>query len=297
MRSGVIIIPHWRGAPDLLACLASLAAADLAGADVLLVDNGSDDGSVAAAQASFAWIATLRLPENVGFAAAVNAGLRWASDHGAAWALPLNNDTVVAPDFVAPLLACTAAHRRAGLIGPKILYHSDPTRIWQLADVEHRWWPVPQPLGRDARDGPQWTRERRVDYVPFCAVWMRRELIEDVGLLDQRYRLYYEDADYCRRSRAAGWEVWSAPASQIWHKVSRSARLVAPQSRYWHTQTRVMFYRQHPHGPHPALTAAYLATSLGLSLARDLARARPDLFIATLRGVWDGLRAPVGPRR
>lgn len=291
---GIIIIPHWRGEADLLACLASLAAADLAGATVLLVDNGSDDGSVAAALAAFPWLATLRLPENSGFAPAINAGLRWALDHGTAWALLLNDDTVVASDFLTPLLACAAAHPRAGLIGPKIFYHHDPTRIWQLADIERRWWPVPQPLGRDCRDGARWSRERRVDYVPFCTVWMRCELVEDVGLLDERYRLYYEDADFCRRSRAAGWEIWSAPASHVWHKVSRSAGRIAPQSRYWRTRTRLMFYRQHPHGPHPALTAAHLAVSLGLTLARDLVRGRHDLVGATLRGVRDGLSAPVG---
>lgn len=296
MDPGVVIIPHWRGAADLLTCLAALAAADRQGAAILLVDSGSDDGSVMAAQASFPWVATLHLPGNAGFAGAVNAGLRWALDHGAAWTLPLNDDTIVAPDFLIPLLACAAARPRAGLIGPKILYESDPTRIWQLADIERRWWPLPQPLGRDRSDSPRWSQERRVDYVPFCAVWLRRELIEEVGLLDERYWLYYEDADFCRRSRAVGWQVWSAPASRIWHKVSRSAVRIAPQSRYWRTRTRLMFYRQHPHGPHPALTAAHLAVSLGATLLRDLTRGRRDLLTATLRGLRDGLHAPIGPR-
>lgn len=294
--AGVILIPHWRGHDDLLACLGTLAVADLGGAALLLVDNGSDDGSTGAALAAFPWLHTLHLSENRGFAEAVNAGLRWAFDAGAPWVLPLNDDTLVAPDFLRPLRTRMALSPRAGLVAPKIFYADEPTRIWQLGDRERRWWPVPQPLGRDQRDGPRWTQPRRVDYLPFCCVLLRREMLAEVGLLDPRYWLYYEDADFCRRARAAGWELWSEPSSHIWHRVSRSARRMAAGSRRWRTRTRLMFYRQHPHGPHPALTAIHLALSLGAQAARDLLRGDWELLRATAAGVRDGVTAEIGPR-
>jgi hypothetical protein len=214
--------------------------------------------------------------------------------------LLLNNDTVVDAAMLARLLEAAAELPQAGVLGPAIYYYDAPQRIWQIGAREHALLPIPLNLGaRDLRRAGR--RPFRLDYVTGCAMLVRREVFEQVGLLDTAYAMYFEDADFCRRVRRAGFELWCVPSAQMWHRVSVSARMVKPASRYALAWGRARFYRQHPHGPLPGLTYAYLLASTALKSARDIARG--DLALAALlwRGTLDGyamrpLGAPVPGR-
>jgi len=137
MPSVTIIVLNWNGGQDTLACLESLAQLDYPEFGVLVVDNGSTDGSLQAVQERFPEIPIIETGENLGYAGGSNVGLRWALDHGADYALLLNNDTVVAPDFLRLLVEAVGADPRIGIAGPTICYYDRPEVIWS-AGGEHR---------------------------------------------------------------------------------------------------------------------------------------------------------------
>jgi GT2 family glycosyltransferase len=297
---GVIVL-NWNLPTDTIACVASLQAGLPAGASILIVDNGSNDGSADQFRARFGdAVQLLALPDNLGFAGGMNAGIRAALAAGAGSVLLLNNDTVVHEAMLTRLLGAAAALPQAGVLGPAIYYYDAPQRIWQLGARAYPLLPIPLNLGlRDLRRAGG--RPLPLDYVTGCAMLVRRAVLEQVGLLDTEYAMYFEDADFCSRVRQAGFELWCVPSAQMWHRVSLSARMVKPASRYALAWGRARFYRQHPHGPLPSLTYAFLLASTTLSALRDLMRGDGELAALLWRGTLDGyalrpLGAPVPGR-
>ena len=293
-----VIVLNWNLPADTIACVRSLQAELPSGVSLMIVDNGSDDDSVSQFRQSFgAAVRLLNLPTNLGFAGGMNAGMRAALEAGAEAVLLLNNDTVVAPSMLQTLLQAAVALPQAGVIGPAIFYYDAPAQLWQLGAREYPLLPIPLNLGTSAlrRAGGQ---PFRLDYVTGCAMLIRRAVLTQVGLLDTAYVFYFEDADFCRRVREAGFEVWCVPAAQMWHRVSLSARKVKPASRYAFAWGRARFYRQHPHGPLPGLPYTFLLVSTALKAARDLLHGDHVLSRLLWRGTFDGyalrpLSAPV----
>jgi hypothetical protein len=227
----------------------------------------------------------------------MNAGISAALAAGAGSVLLLNNDTVVDAAMLTQLRQAAADIPQAGVLGPAIYYYDAPQRIWQIGTREHPLLPIPRNLGaRDLRRAHE--KPFRVDYLTGCAMLVRREVIERVGSFDIEYAMYFEDADFCRRVRRAGYELWCAPTAKMWHRISLSARMVKPASRYAFAWGRARFYRQHPHGPIPGLTYAYLLLNTLLKIARDITRGDLELAVLLWRGTLDGyalrpLSAPV----
>jgi GT2 family glycosyltransferase len=216
----------------------------------------------------------------------MNVGLRHALAQGAGSILVLNNDTVVAPTMVQVLLEAEAQLGGPGILGPAIYHFADPERLWRLGDSRHRWLPMPRPakLPPDLSPFP-------VDYVTGCAMLVRREVFERVGPFDERYFMYFEDADLCRRARDAGFRVWCVPRARMWHKVSLTARRDLPLNRYHQVLGQVRFYREHPHGPSGLLRQVYLAAKLAKTAAGDLGRGDWQLVASRRSGVpWTATR-------
>ncbi|EFO78911.1 glycosyl transferase family protein [Oscillochloris trichoides DG-6] len=292
-----VVVLNWNLPADTIACVRSLQAELPTTAQILIVDNHSSDDSVAQFRAAFAdTVHVLVTPANLGFAGGMNAGIRAALDAGADAVLLLNNDTVVDSAMLAELLHAAHARPQAGVLGPAIFYYDHPTRIWQLGSREYPLLPIPMNLGmRDLHHAAG--RPFRLDYVTGCAMFVRRHVFEQVGLLDTSYVMYYEDADFCRRVRQAGYEIWCVPQARMWHRVSLSAGMVKPASRYAWAWGRARFYRQHPHGVVPGLGFVYLLMSTLIKSVGDLLRGDHQLTALLWRGTFDGyaLRPVHGP--
>jgi GT2 family glycosyltransferase len=117
---------------------------------------------------------------------------------------------------------------------------------------------------------------------------IRREALEKTGLLDERWFMHYEDADYCQRVQKAGYGIACVPGAEMWHKVSRSSQREAPAVRRAKARNRVLFYRKYRHGPHPGLTAVFVLASATAIAARDLLRGDLDLIRPHARGLYEG---------
>lgn len=283
-----VVVLNWNLPGDTIACVRSLQRGLLPGSAIIIVDNASSDDSLRQFRQAFGdQVVLLALEVNQGFAGGMNAGIAAALRAGAGSVLLLNNDTIIAPEMLSRLLEAAVTLPRAGILGPAIFYYDAPARLWQAGSRRYPLLPVPLNLGagmlRRARGRPL-----RVDAVTGCAMLVRREVFAQIGSFDNRYALYYEDADFCYRARAAGFEIWCVPEARMWHRVSQSARKVPHISRAIAAWGRARFYRQHPHGPFPGLTLMVLLAQAALGAVRDYARGDASLARLRWRATLDG---------
>lgn len=297
-----VVILNWNLPDDTLACIESVLAGlppqtnGQIPVQILVVDNGSSDDSVARLRRAFrvgepgARVHLLETGRNLGFAGGMNVGAAHALAQGARSVLLLNNDTLIDPAMLSHLAAALASDGRAGLAGPVIYYLDEPSRIWRFGDNEHPWLPIPRRIP-DALVSAAPATPRVVDYITACAMLVRKEVFEQVGFLDDRFFMYFEDADYCRRVREAGFTILGVPHAKMWHKVSVSAKKAKASTYYAGTWARVRFYRMHPHGKLPWLIHPYLWGRALVAGVKHLLAGEWDLLKPLWRGTLDGYRA------
>ncbi len=285
-----IVILNWNLARDTIRCVDSVRQALPPGAQIIVVDNGSTDDSVALLRAALGdTVQLIEKPDNLGFAAGTNVGIRQALEEGAQSILMLNNDTVVDPEIIMHLDWAAQTRLRAGILSPVIYYRDQPQRVWHLGAQEHRWLPVPIRLGQRALAKAGYA-PFQVDYANACGMVVRRQVFEAVGLLDPAYYIYFEDADFCRRARAAGWEIWCIPRARMWHKVSSTMSTQRPAARYAQWWGRARFLRTQPNGRSPMLPLCFLLTKMVGTILRDMLSGNWHLIGPMWLGLEDGYR-------
>jgi GT2 family glycosyltransferase len=214
------IVLNWCGHDDTVACLRSLLASDYPALTVLLVDNGSSDGSGAALNAAFPELAYLQTGANLGYTGGNNRGLRWALEHGCDYALVLNNDTVLEPAAVRHLVEAAEGHERAGAVAPKILYADAPERIWFGGGRLNRTRGVGLHRFQGDRDeNPQGGAVEEVTFLTGCCLLLPADVLREVGGFDEDYFAYVEDVDLSIRLREHGYSLLYQPAARIQHRV------------------------------------------------------------------------------
>jgi len=288
-----VLILNWNLKDDTAECVVSVLNSHYSNYRLLVVDNASTDGSVEYLRHAFPCAEMIANSRNLGFAAGNNVGIQYALNAGARYVLLLNNDTVVDANMLGGLVACAETETAIGVVAPNVLYYQERNRIWRLGERLHRWLPVPMSVGRNQIDRGQFDSPLDVDYVAFCAALIKRDVLEMIGLLDERFFFSYEDADFCRRARDAGYRIVCRPRERVWHKVAQSAQKDALNTTYLRSKSRGLFYRRHAHGPHPWLTAAYLWASTLAAAAASALRGEVGLARMRLRGLYDGYREPL----
>ena len=239
-----IIILNWNGKEDTIECLESLKHITYPNYEILLVDNGSADGSVECFRKRYPGMEIIENGENLGFAEGNNVGIRRAMAEGADYVLLLNNDTVVDPEFLGELVKVAEGDARIGIVGPKIYYYNSKI----LQTVGNRVIvSLGQPFlrGLNEEDTNQYETICEVDSIPGCALLIKKEVITKIGLLDFRYFAYFEDMDWNLRANRAGYKIKIVPMSKIQHKGSASTKLNSPLYYYLHTRNRILFVKRH----------------------------------------------------
>lgn len=252
-----------------LACLTSLARREYEQSDVLLVDNGSRDGTPAAARAHFPGVGVIETGANLGYAGGNNVGLRYALERGYDYALLLNNDTEVAPDCLHELVAVAEADPAIGLAGPTITYFDRPDTIWSAGGTLDRRRGSSTMRGLNQPLEAQSSEPAEVDFLTGCALLCKRPVLERAGLLDERFFLYYEDAEWCVRARRAGFRVVHAPRARVLHKIPPDGRAAAPYVGYYMARNRLLFLRA-TGAPPPVWLRAILLQDLRTCLSWSL---------------------------
>lgn len=241
---GVILI-NYDNEFYTIPCIESLCESTYPNLDIIVVDNGSAPQSISAIRTAYPDVTYIELGENRGFTGGNNAGIRYALDQGDDYIILLNNDTIVAPDMFDILIGVMEKDPEIGVTGPMIYYHDHPEIIWSVAgaiDWQHgRSFMV----GLNETDHGQFgDLPREADFVTGCALLVRREVWEKVGLLDDEFFIYYEETEWCVRAGRAGYKICYVPNAKMWHKISIEARASSPWAYYYMTRNRFLFLKK-----------------------------------------------------
>lgn len=258
-----VIIANWNRKEDTLATLHSLRECLLNNFSVriIVVDNGSHDGSPEAVEKfsrssskkGFS-IRQIINKENLGFCKGNNLGIQAALKEGADYIVLLNNDTIVDKNLFIDFMNVATAEERLGAISPKIYFapgyefhkerykKSDLGKIVWSAGGDLDWSNVyATNHGVDEVDDGQFGEEREVDFGTGACIFIPVDVIQKVGMLDEKLFAYFEDADLCVRIKRAGWKVIYAPKPNLWHKVSQTSGIGSELNDYFITRNRMLF--------------------------------------------------------
>lgn len=250
-----LVLLHYKGlslTEDCLSSLAKIKTGSFEVAILVVINNPEED--YASLSKKFPAAVFLETNQNLGFAEGNNVGLRYALENGADAVLLLNNDTFVAPDFLLKLLAAARRQKKGGLFVPKIYFapgwefHHDRYLPSQLGKVlwfaggRVDWANIATPhRGVDEVDVGQYDTLAPVEFASGCALLVKKEVFEKVGLLEGKYFLYYEDADFCQRALRKGFRIFYVPEAKIWHKVAASSQIGGDLQDYFMVRNQLLF--------------------------------------------------------
>jgi GT2 family glycosyltransferase len=237
------IVLNWNGWPDTLACLDSLAHVEHARLEIIVVDNGSTDDSVRRISQAYPRVALLKTGANLGFGAGTNVGLRRALAEKFDYVWLLNNDARPQPAALAALLAKACSNPRLGAIGSKLLYAHDPSKVQAWGGGRINRWTGRAVHATSAQDD-DW-----FDYITAASTLLPRRALEETGVFDESFFLYWEDADLSVRLLERGWVLGVAAESIVLHKENASSggdrRIVDRYS----TTSGIRFLSKHARAP------------------------------------------------
>jgi len=270
LPSITVVIVNYRTAGLVVDCLRSLASES--GLNVIVVDNASGDDSIhvlseAIRTNGWQWVTLKPLEDNRGFSAGNNAAIRdlLASPNPPRYVWLLNPDTIARPDAAKELVDFLNVHPQVGIAGSRLEFPDGepqtaafrfPSLMGELEDTI-RIGPVCRALARFRVPISPRNVNHPCDWVNGASMMIRREVFETVGLMDEGYFLYFEETDFCRRVKQAGWSVWHVPASRVVHLEGQSTGVTGAnlalkrRPRYWF-DSRARYYRKH----HPGLYAS-----------------------------------------
>ncbi len=325
-RIGVVLL-NWNGLEDTIAALDSLAVADPRPASVVVVDNASTqdptprvahwatdahvrvsvrsntppNGDVTYPNGSGEeneqtdWLRVIRVYENRGFAGGNNVGLEYlANQTDVTHFLLLNNDAQVAPDYFVRISEALAQVPDAALMGCAIYHYPDTERVWYAGGYEDRRRGVSlhnEYVPADERPLP-------TEFVTGCAMLISRDTYQRIGPLPEcYYPAYCEDTEYSHLARQTLKPVVWAPAARVYHRVGASAGRsdTTPRVAYWQARHRVFYIRRNYAAVDRCIALSYLCVVKPVRAAAEIARGRPEMGRAIMRGLYRGLIDVAGP--
>ncbi|HIB26229.1 MAG TPA: glycosyltransferase family 2 protein [Candidatus Marinimicrobia bacterium] len=216
-----LFVLNWNGRDLTLDCLSSLEKVIYPNVKIHIIDNGSSDNSVVSIRNKFPDYEIIELAENHGFAKGNNTGFQSVKQK-ADYTIFLNNDTIVDPNFIDPLVNELEAISNVKQTAPKIFYEDKKEYIWFAGGIISLWTGVIRHSGIRKKDSSKFSQKRKIDYATGCCVCMRTVDFESIGMFDESFLLYGEDVDLSLRFSNQGGEILFVPESKIWHKVSAS---------------------------------------------------------------------------
>ncbi|MDO4343695.1 MAG: glycosyltransferase family 2 protein [Eubacteriales bacterium] len=279
MREATVIIPNYNGMVYLENCLESLRGQQC---PVIVVDNGSSDGSIAFIKQQYPEVKLICLEKNYGFCRAVNEGIRASSTK---YVILLNNDTKVAADFAEKLVEVMEKEKNIFSCQAKMLQMDHPDTIDDAGNLYCALgWAITR--GKDAPAG-RWCRRDKIFSACAGAAIYRRSIFEEIGYFDEAHFAYLEDVDIGYRARIAGYENWFEPQAVVYHKGSASTGARHNRFKVYHAA------RNNVYLIYKNMARWQILLNLPLLLAGWILKALfftcKGMGFSYLRGLWGGV--------
>lgn len=300
MKVSVILV-NYNGRPYNEACIRSVLESSFDGQlHICVVDNGSTDGSMEELEKKWvqdAGFSFLYMGENRGFSAANNAGIRQAMRENADYLLLLNNDTCIERTMIQELVNAEQRHRNCILV-PKIYYYDKKDTIWSAGGGFSRIVKKPFGYGENRKDAPEFDVEKRCENGNGCCIFMRCEVLNKVGFLDEDFFLYYEDTEFFMRAKEKGVETCYVPAARMYHKVNGSTGgNDNPACVYYITRNWLMCHRRHLKGSAFFAFLLYFFLNRAAWMCIWAVRGKHEQVKAVGEGIGDFLKGKSGKYR
>jgi GT2 family glycosyltransferase len=231
-----VIILNYNGFDVLKKCLTSVFKIDYPNLEIIVVDNNSLDGSLEIAKANFSKAIFIKNESNLGFAAGNNVGIKFALERAADFILLLNNDVEVEKNFLMQLIDNVAENEKIGIASP-VIFDGETREVW-FSGGRMDWWGMKAINRKDI----QTKNYFNTDFITGCAMLIRAAVFQKVGLLDEDYFLYYEDADFSLKSKKAGFQNMVVSSSWIYH--FEKSRENPENKTYWLVVSGLIFFQK-----------------------------------------------------
>lgn len=266
---------------DMLESLRSITWKNV---EVIVVDNASSaDCSIIAER--FPEVKLIRSKVNLGFAGGNNLAIREANGD---YFLLLNNDTIVTPGFIEPMIESFQNHPKAGIVSPKIIFYYTDNLVQYAGTSEIS--PLScrgETIGYMQKDSPEFSVEYKTNLAHGACMMISKAVIDSVGVLDESYFMYYEEFDFCERVKNAGFEIYFNGKGSIQHKQSVSSGINSPFKTYYMTRNRIFFSRKNFHGKYKAMSLIFLfCVALPKNFMAELLKGRWQNSKAIVRGLF-----------
>lgn len=274
-----VIIPNYNGIAFLDSVLNSLEGQTADDFEVILVDNGSSDGSCSFAAASYPWVHILELPENYGFCRAVNEGIKASR---APYVILLNNDTEVTENFVEEMLAAIMRHKKAFSCGARMVQYHDRDKLDDAGNYYCALgWSFARGRGRDIH---AYEKEEKIFAACAGAAIYRKKILDQIGLFDEEHFAYLEDVDIGYRARIYGYENWYAPKAVVYHVGSGTSgsRYNQFKTRYSSRNNVYLVYKNMPF-LQILLNLPFLAAGFGIKIVFFTAKGMGREYLAGIK--------------
>jgi GT2 family glycosyltransferase len=218
LKVGAVVL-HYRFWPEVGSTLRALIKQTQPPERIVIVDNWSNDGSIESMKEAFPELEVLESPANLGYGAGMNLGMKLALDWGMDAVLLLTHECRLAPDALEALALRMKREPRVGVVGPLLAYRSEPGVVFSAGGEIDRanWRPrhfhEPRPLAEWAGRPP-----RKAQWLDGAALLLRSDAVREVGMLDEKYFLYFEEAEYLLKLGRLGWSVECVPAAVAWQE-------------------------------------------------------------------------------
>jgi len=274
-----IIILHYGTVETTQKCVASILEKEKNFEKIIIINN---DEMIQLTKKTFGKTLKLHIinnRKNLGFAAGVNEGIRFALEHNADAVLLLNNDTILNKEILYPLVVVLQKEKYAGIAGPVLQFHRNGKIIYDLGGR------VNSLFGRTSHEEVETIfnkKSKEVTYISGCCMLIKKEVFATIGYFDEKFFLYYEDVDFCLRAKKGGFLSYILPSVSLYHELSKSAGKLSSVAVYHQTKSGIVFGKKYCKTK--IFNFAFLFMQSMLFLVK-----RPSTGIYAFKGFRDGL--------